>query len=252
MGCGATPGVSADAFNRLQQENADLRRQLSLKNKTLQWNDHNIWNPIQQIVTKFNEADIDKSGFIDRTEFHKLCDALHDKTMILPLYSMQDQHTKSTGASFGLIDTHNTWIPQTHDTNQWYQIDAVQLAWIRGVAIQGHHTEKNWVKTFKISHSVDGAQWTNVDTIYAANTDNTTQNRVLFDKPIHCRFIRVHPISWHGGIIAMRLDLLWIDQMLEVNTKTKMCFFLGSEANEHINFHKTSFFFFLYKNGFFL
>lgn len=59
------------------------------------------------------------------------------------------------------------WCAKSNDNTQYLQVDLGYLAKIQGLAIQGkegvsrHPTlEAAWVKSFTLSHSVDGFSWT--------------------------------------------------------------------------------------------
>ena len=217
----------------LQQENTKLTKDYnetvgkSINSGTLVL-DHKLWGPLTELIKKFNEFDVSGSGFIDRNEFHKLCLLIETELQIVRLYSEQNQHSASsvysnnkpgTGHNQGCIDSNQAWSAQHNNKQQWYQIDAVINIHVAGIVIQGRKNAEQWIKSFKISHSKDGNNWTNLDKLFNANQDKDSKNRILFDDgAILARYIRIHPISWHGHI-SMRCDLLWIANYQQIKPK---------------------------------
>eukprot|EP01083_Nonionella_stella_P296330 1006720_1 len=138
----------------------------------------NAWKPLAELIHKFDEFDLNKSGYIDRDEFHKLCDRLESELTIARIYSNQPQHSASSvynndkpkkGHNRGTIDSEQAWSAQHNNKQQWYQIDANITASIAGILIQGRKNQDQWIKTFKVSYSQDGQHWNELDTLFNGN-----------------------------------------------------------------------------------
>ena len=80
---------------------------------------------------------------------------------------------------------------------------------------QGRQDGPQWVESYIIETSLDGIHWykyvdQNVGkqyTTFAANFDQNTPVRAMFDREIDARFVRLIPKTWHG-LIALRFEVL--------------------------------------------
>ena len=81
---------------------------------------------------------------------------------------------------------------------QWIQLSSPQFSFFKGIIIQGRGDRAQWVKSLKISYSVDGRFWDYVEDgkNFIANTDRNTHVRIIFKEPVFARAIRINPISW--------------------------------------------------------
>lgn len=221
-------------MNNLEKDNTKLTKTYhDMINKSTKSGalvlDHELWKPLNELIKKFNEFDSSGSGFIDRNEFHKLCSLIETELQISRIFSEQNQHSASsvysnnkpgTGHNQGCIDSNQAWSAQHNNQQQWYQIDAVINIGIAGIIVQGRKNADQWIKSFKISYSKDGNNWTKLDKLFNANEDRDTKNRILFTETIEARYIRIHPISWHGHISG-RFDILWLANYQQVKLKEK-------------------------------
>lgn len=86
---------------------------------------------------------------------------------------------------------------------------------IAGIVTQGRQDAPQWVESFIVETSLDGAHWykyvdKNVGkdfTTFPANFDQNTPVRSMFDREIDARYVRIIPKTWHG-LIALRFEVL--------------------------------------------
>ena len=78
--------------------------------------------------------------------------------------------------------------------------------------MQGRGDADWWVKTIKISYTLNGKTWLNVDDgkIFEANTDRSQKVRINFKEPVYARALRIYPQSWNG-YMSLRFDANYID-----------------------------------------
>ena len=48
------------------------------------------------------------------------------------------------------------WVPKTQDIGQWIQVDLGKIAKIARLATRGRDDASQWVKSYRISYSVEG------------------------------------------------------------------------------------------------
>ena len=65
--------------------------------------------------------------------------------------------------------------------------------------MQGRGNFDAWVTEIKISSSINGVKWEDVDNgkVYQANRDRNTKVRIGFDRPVYSRTIRIYPRKWN-------------------------------------------------------
>ena len=81
------------------------------------------------------------------------------------------------------------WSSQINDMNQWIRVDFGEAVKITGIATQGLQGSDNWVKSYNLSHSNDGVNFT----AYA---------QVLWYRYLPCvYFVESHP---HGSILTLK------------------------------------------------
>ena len=51
---------------------------------------------------------------------------------------------------------HSAWYAETHDQNQWLQVNLSRRVEIRRVATQGRHNSNQWVTSYMLNYSSDG------------------------------------------------------------------------------------------------
>nr|WFD50011.1 nectin variant 3 [Paracentrotus lividus] len=107
------------------------------------------------------------------------------------------------------------WSARTNNVNQWIQVDLLSPYRIFAVATQGRQDLNQWVTSYKIACSSDGATFDTVqgictnaaaDRIFTANTDRNTIVTNSLPVPQVCRFVRLLPATWNSHI-SLRMEL---------------------------------------------
>ncbi|XP_030210788.1 EGF-like repeat and discoidin I-like domain-containing protein 3 isoform X1 [Gadus morhua] len=110
----------------------------------------------------------------------------------------------------------NAWAAARNDQAQWLQVDLLTPTNISGVITQGAKDfgREQFVSSYKLTYSQDGRDWTTFqdeerhnDKVFQGNSDNKRAKKNAIKPPIHARFIRLVPWSWHGRI-TVRMELL--------------------------------------------
>ena len=66
--------------------------------------------------------------------------------------------------------------------------------------MQGRGDYEQWVKTLKVSYTMNGRVWKDVDngSIFEANTNRHEKKKIDFKVPVYARAIRLNPLTYHG------------------------------------------------------
>lgn len=51
------------------------------------------------------------------------------------------------------------WVPAVMDTNQYIEVNLTEPTYVHVVQIQGQDSVDNWVTSFSVQYSADGATW---------------------------------------------------------------------------------------------
>ena len=54
------------------------------------------------------------------------------------------------------------WCAEGYKDNQWIQVDLMIPTWVTGVMLQGRKDTDQWVTEYKVEYSIDGQNWTYV------------------------------------------------------------------------------------------
>jgi len=110
-------------------------------------------------------------------------------------------------------DLRGAWAARYNDANQWLQVDLLHPYQIDQLATQGRQDLDQWVTSYQVACSMDGATFSSVKKtnevaaeVFTANTDRNTVITNTLNVPLVCRFVRVIPITWNSHI-SMRLEL---------------------------------------------
>lgn len=96
---------------------------------------------------------------------------------------------------------------------QYLQIGFAEPTPLFGVIIRGSPIFDQYVKKFKILHSIDGKAFnylideTETPQIFPGSVDSRTPVQTLFKIPIKSKVLRIYPLVWHGSI-SMRIEIL--------------------------------------------
>ena len=163
-----------------------------------------------------------------------------------------------------MINPAQAWSAGSNNTNEWVQMELKEIKTVTGVQIQGRYNVSQWVKTFRVSYSTDGTNYTYNDSekIYTVPTqDSNTINNIFFDSPVTAKYIKIHPLTWNShnsmrcgvltGVKQIKITndqsnniLLWpqIGNLIEGDTceiyeddvSLSKCELINSSENEYI------------------
>merc|ERR1712002_842922 len=121
------------------------------------------------------------------------------------LYYMDDHDAKRIGA----------WCPTEYQRNNpstmYMTVDLLSQKTINYIATQGRDRYFEHAKSYTVSYSNDGSNFTpyqenGADKELTGNCDNLTPVLNKFTTPISARYIRVHPKTWYAnGCIRLEL-----------------------------------------------
>lgn len=99
------------------------------------------------------------------------------------------------------IDSMNSaWRPASDSVNQCILWDLGGTKQVTKIQTKGSFVEEHWVTSFHLSYSLDGRQWTRIETEFQGNADKDTLMENLIDPPIVARKIKLHPTAWHQHV----------------------------------------------------
>ncbi|XP_068680532.1 lactadherin-like [Montipora foliosa] len=92
------------------------------------------------------------------------------------------------------------WISQFQDDKQFLQVDLGAVSKVTGSGLQGRADAGWWTKSFTLSYSNDGANFTPYDSgkVFQENTDNKTPAGHILETPIFARFLKININTFHG------------------------------------------------------
>lgn len=107
-------------------------------------------------------------------------------------------------------DGSESWSAGVNDLNQYILAGSDVEKTFVALAIQGRGDTDQWVKTFKLSYSVDNLTWFSYENgkELVGCRDRDTPQVLFFDTPIVARSICLHPTSWHNHI-SLRWELYY-------------------------------------------
>lgn len=114
-------------------------------------------------------------------------------------------------ARMGSTATFSNWSAALNDQNQWLQVDLGAPSVVRAVGTKGRSRNYDqWVTSYRLSTSLDGVKWHmyqqgGVDVTFRGNSDRETEVRHTLPSEVTARYLRFHPVTWHGHI-TMRVE----------------------------------------------
>lgn len=110
------------------------------------------------------------------------------------------------------LDHNNSWSAKNSQLGEWIQVSQEYPKFWTAVIMQGRGDCDQWVKTVKISYTLNGKTWLNVDDgkIFEANTDRNQKVRINFKEPVYARALRIYPQSWNNHM-SLRFDAIYVD-----------------------------------------
>ncbi|XP_048579550.1 lactadherin-like isoform X2 [Nematostella vectensis] len=129
----------------------------------------------------------------------------------VPSASITASSNNANAVRARLGTTSGAWCAGSGDVSPYLQVDLGSSHMICAVATQGDPSADQWVQTYRINYSDDGANWTNyrennTTRKFNGNYDrNSIVRQVLYQAPA-ARYVRVVPIS-ETGSKCLRLEL---------------------------------------------
>ena len=100
------------------------------------------------------------------------------------------------------------WSALHHSQNEWVQADLGTTQRIESVTTQGRPSSRfvQWVTSYYISYSLDGANWVHIPTLYAGNVDQYTKKTNNLPPNTDARYVRLRPQTYREHI-SLRFDV---------------------------------------------
>ena len=135
--------------------------------------------------------------------------------------SIYGNNNIGTGHARSMLYSPQSWTPQSTIKGEYMTIDLEENKIVIGIITQGRQNKKQYVKTYKVSTSIDGINYnfitqTGTSTIklygktFVGNTDQSTEKLNEFNTPIQARYIRYYPETWYGSM-SMRAGVIVLE-----------------------------------------
>ncbi|XP_017566936.2 retinoschisin isoform X1 [Pygocentrus nattereri] len=106
------------------------------------------------------------------------------------------------------------WLSKFQDTNQWLQIDLLEVQVVSGILTQGRCDADEWMTKYSLQYrTYEHLNWiyykdqTGNNRVFYGNSDRSSMVQNLLRPPIVARYIRLLPLGWHTRI-AIRMEVL--------------------------------------------
>ena len=97
------------------------------------------------------------------------------------------------------LGSTSAWVPQTNNAGEWMQIDLGNVTAVAQIVTQGRKDYDQWVKSYKVQHSVDGLTFTEIaSTVFVGNSDRNTKVNATLPTPVFARYVRLLPQTYQG------------------------------------------------------
>ncbi|XP_030850268.1 lactadherin-like [Strongylocentrotus purpuratus] len=129
--------------------------------------------------------------------------------------SISSRYNYKLGKPKARLNSPSAWVPKDDDEDPWLQIKFNSAYVITAILTQGRaDSPDQWVTSYIVSSSMDGASWThyqdintNTVKVYTGNYDpNSFVVHTIFE-PIECRFFRIYPKTANNVHRSLRLEL---------------------------------------------
>ena len=135
--------------------------------------------------------------------------------------SIYGNNNIGTGHARSMLYSLQSWSPKLNILGEYMTIDLEEDKTVIGTIIQGRQDKKQYVKTYKVSTSIDGINYnfiteTGTSSIkfygktFEGNTDQSTEKLNEFNTPIQARYIRYYPETWYESI-TMRAGVIVLE-----------------------------------------
>ena len=94
-------------------------------------------------------------------------------------------------------------------SGEWVEIDArSEVLWNK---IETKGRAGQYVKSYKLKYSNDGASWTDIEGTFTGNSDATSVKTNVLKEPIKARMIRIYPLTYHSHT-SMKFEAYYTEQ----------------------------------------
>ncbi|PAA75025.1 hypothetical protein BOX15_Mlig008209g3 [Macrostomum lignano] len=127
---------------------------------------------------------------------------------------------RTCDASYGHLFTSKAWCAKRVNSEQWLEVDLGPPARVTGLVTKGRGDGRKdtWVTSYRVAYSNDGLSWALykdanhlMPKLFRGNHNRNSERVHYLYRPFTARYVRFHPVDWHGGI-AMRVDVLGCHQ----------------------------------------
>ncbi|XP_054772425.2 lactadherin-like [Lytechinus pictus] len=150
-------------------------------------------------------------------------------------YSESSCSSASNCGSAARLDGTSIWKPSLSNELQWIQVQ-LEYSIVTALTIQGGHNTPGvyeWVTSFIISSSLDGAHWTDYVNVYSESTeifpgnyDKSSHVTHTFIRPIVGRYFRINPKTFQTNI-AVGMELYGYGPLTDVVASLNLAVKLG-------------------------
>ena len=104
------------------------------------------------------------------------------------------------GHARGRLNSRQAWSAARSAVGQYMTVDTGEVQSIAGVRTQGRRDSNQWVTSYKVMVSDDGANFKAVECgrTFDGNSNRNTKVKNIFSKPVRARYIRIFPQSWRN------------------------------------------------------
>ncbi|XP_066291236.1 lactadherin-like isoform X2 [Branchiostoma lanceolatum] len=117
-------------------------------------------------------------------------------------------------AANGRFGTNRSWLARSMNMDAvWLKVDLGQESRVYGVITQGRPDYGQWARTYKLSFSMDGGNWTTYadtdgsDKLFQGNYDRSSPVYNFLDSPVTTRHVQFHPRTYQSRPV-MRVEVL--------------------------------------------
>jgi hypothetical protein len=121
--------------------------------------------------------------------------------------SASSEWSRNFATKHCFINSNSYWCSKQKDDKQWIQIEFTETKEILKLRLQGADAQgKNFVRTFRISHSIDGKKWETLADMEGLENGHEIKE-IDLGKGLRAKFFRINIISFELNP-SLRFDLL--------------------------------------------
>lgn len=107
-----------------------------------------------------------------------------------------------TGHARSMLDSDQAWSSAGQNAEAWHhdwmQIDLGGAKYIAGIVLQGRKAYAQWTTLYKIQHSVNGIEFTELPETFVGTSDSDTWAYATLQAPVQARYVRIQPQAWQN------------------------------------------------------